>query len=113
MAISLIRLFGPTQLSVSTTTLYTCPASPSTSVLKNGRIRLANTSGAAVAVTLYAVPNGGSSGPANCFLPAVSIPGGQALDVDIPTLGAGDALQGFAGTAASVTALEEGGILYS
>lgn len=113
MAISLIQLFAPVQLGTSAGIIYTCPTSPATSVLKNGRIRLSNTSGAAVAVTLYAVPSSGAPAASNCFLPGVSIPGGQALDVDIPTLKAGDTLQGFAGAGTSITALEEGGILYS
>ncbi len=113
MALTVTQLFPPAQLAGSAAVLYSMPSLPATSVLKNGRIRLTNTSGAAVPVTLYAAPSATASSAANCCLSAVSIAGNSYLDVDIPTLIAGDTLRGFAGTGGVVTMHELGGVLYS
>lgn len=113
MALTVSQLFAPVQLPNAAAVLYTMPASPASSVLKNGRVRLTNTSGAAVPVTLYADAAGNASGAANCCLSAVSIAAGGYLDVDIPTMKAGDTLRGFAGMASVVTMHELGGIIYS
>lgn len=113
MALSVVQLFAPVALANAVAVLYTMPASPTTSVLKNGRVRLTNTSGAAVPVTLYADASGNASAAANCCLNAKSVAANDFLDVDIPTLKAGDTLRGFAGTAAVITMHELGGILYS
>ena len=113
MALTVTQLFLPVQLAASAAVIYTMPTSPTTSVLKNGRVRLTNTSGSAVPVTLYAAPSATASTAANCCLSAVSIAANGYLDVDIPTLTAGDTLRGFAGTAAVVTIHELGGIVYS
>lgn len=113
MALTVTQLFQPVQLAASAGVLYTMPASPATSVLKNGRVRLTNTSASAVPVTLYAAPSATASAVGNCCLSAVSIAGNSYLDVDIPTLIAGDTLRGFAGTASVVTMHELGGVLYS
>ena len=113
MALSVAQLFAPVALAASDAVLYTMPTSPTTSVLKNGRVRLTNTSGSAVPVTLYADASGTASAAANCCLSAKSVGANDFLDVDIPTLKAGDTLRGFAGTAAVITMHELGGILYS
>ncbi len=62
MAFSFIKLFSATVLTTSAAVIYTCPASPTTSVVKNGRVRFANTGAAAVSVTAYIVPSAGSAG---------------------------------------------------
>lgn len=113
MAITFSKLFAPVQLPASNGTVFTMSATPTTIILKNGRVRLTNTTAGAVAVTLYAVPSGGSAGVGNMFLNAVSVAGNNYLDTDIPTLAAGDSLQGFAGAATSVTIHEIGGVLSS
>lgn len=113
MALTFTLLFVPQQLAAAVGDIYTMPASPASTVLKNGRVRLVNTSGSAVAVTLYAVPAGGASGADNCFLPGTSIAAGGVLDVDLPTLAAGGKLRGFADAAGAVTILESGGALWS
>jgi len=113
MALTIAQLFGPVQLPASAAVLYSAPTSPATSVLKNGRVRLTNTSASAVPATLYVDASGNASGVANCCLAAVSIAAGAYLDVDLPTMKAGDTLRGFAGTANVVTMHELGGVLYS
>lgn len=113
MAITIAQLFTPVQLPNAVGVLYTMPTLPASSVLKNARLRLTNTTGGPVAATLYADVAATASGAANCFLSAVSIAAGASLDVDIPTLKAGDTLRGLAAAANSITAHEMGGVLYS
>lgn len=113
MALSIQQLFAPVQLPNAAAVLFSMPTTPTTSVLKNGRVRLTNTSASAVPVTLYADASSTASSAANCCLNAVSIAANSFLDVDIPTMKAGDTLRGFAGTASVITMHELGGVLYS
>jgi hypothetical protein len=70
-------------------------------MLKLGGLSVANTSGSAVALTLYAVPSGGAVATGNIELGAVSIPANSSADLT-PYVGglykAGATLQVFAGT---------------
>ena len=113
MALTVSQLFSALQLPSSAAVLFSMPTAPASSVLKNGRVRLTNTSASAVPVTLYADTAANASGVENCCLSAVSIAASAYLDVDIPTLKAGDTLRGFAGTANVVTMHELGGVIYS
>lgn len=113
MALTFSQLFTPVQLPASAGTLFSMPTAPTGTVLKNGRVRLTNTSGSAVAVTLYAAASAVASAAANCCLNAVSIAANGYLDIDLPTMLAGDTLRGFAGTASVITMHELGGVLYS
>ena len=113
MALSIIQLFQPVQLGVASAVIYSAPTSPTTSIVKNGRVRLTNTSGVAVPVTLYVAPSATGSLPANSCMTAKSIGANDFLDVDIPTMMAGDTLRGLAGTAAVITVHELGGVLHS
>lgn len=113
MAVQVQKLFDLVQLGTVAATLYTVPASPATIVLQNGRVRIANTTTAAVAATLYAVPSGGSAAPANQFLPGEAIAGNSHVDVDIPQLGPGGFIQGLAGTASALTVGPLSGVLFS
>lgn len=115
MALTISQLFTPVQLAAAAGVLFTMPtvASQPNAVLKNGRVRLTNTSASAVPVTLYADAAANASGAANCCLSAQSVPANGYMDVDIPTLKAGDTLRGMAGTASIITMHEMGGVLYS
>ena len=113
MALTITKLFQPQQLLATDGVLYSMPATPATTTLKNGRVRLTNTTSGAVTATLYAAPSAAASGAGNCFLNAVSIAGNGYLDVDLPTMAAGDTLRGLASSAASITIHEMGGVLYS
>lgn len=110
MALTISQLFQPQQLGIASAVIY---AQPAGSVLKNGRIRLTNTSASAATATLYAAPSATASAPANCFLSALSIAANSFADVDIPTLTGGDTLRGLAGTATVITCHEMGGVSYS
>lgn len=105
MAFITLKAFEPVQLGATAGTVYTATAKT-----LNFRVRLVNTDTAAQAVTLYAVPSGGTAGAANsCFQQTLTA--GEARDVDIPVLKAGDLLQGFAATGAKVTIHHLGGLL--
>jgi hypothetical protein len=113
MALTISQLFAPQVLPNAAGLLFAMPVAPVTSVLKNGRVRLTNTTAGAVTATLYADVAATASSAANCFLNAVSIAANSFLDVDVPTLKAGDTLRGLASAGASITMHEMGGVLYS
>lgn len=113
MTISYSAFMAPTVLGTAAATLLTVPALPLTTLLRGGRMRLTNTTGAAVAATLYAVPLAGAAGPGNVFFPGKSIAANDYLDVDVPLMGPGAFVQGLAGSAASITAHMISGSLFS
>ena len=113
MTITYSAFFVPTVLGVAASTLATVPVSPVGTLLRGGRVRLTNTTGAAVTATLYAVPAAGTAGAANAFLSAKSINANDFLDVDVPIMPAGAMLEGLASAAASITAHMISGGLYS
>lgn len=113
MAISFAKLFSPGQLPAANAQLFAIGTTPSTNLLSNGRVRLSNVSAGAVAVTLYAVPSGGSPTAVNEFLPAVSIAPNDYMDIDLPQLGAGDSLYGFASAATAVSIFAMDGFIQS
>jgi hypothetical protein len=109
MTFSIQKAFEPLQLDATAGDIYTVPATPSSRTV-NFRVRLVNTDAATQAVTLYAVPSGGTAGVGNsCFQRTLAI--GEAVDVDVPVLKSGDKLQGLAGTANKVTVHHLSGLL--
>lgn len=62
---------------------------------------------------MYAVPAAGTASASNCFLNAKSIAVNDYLDVDVPIMGAGDILQGLAGTATAITVQALAGSYFS
>lgn len=94
-------------------TLLTVPSAPATCLLRNSRIRFANTTGGAVTIKVWAIPSGGSAADANVCYPTTSIPANEFKDVDIPKLKAGGFVQAQAGAASSITALELDGFVQS
>lgn len=113
MSIQFLKLFSPALLTGSAATIYTMPSLPISSLLRNGRVLLTNIDSVAHAVTLYAVPNGGTASTTNEFLSAMSIGAGQSIPVDVPQLGFGDFLQGFADTGAKVNIQALDGVIQS
>lgn len=113
MAITYGRFFAPQQIPAVDTSIYTIPAVPPQIVMKSLRVRLANTTNAPAAVTLYAVPAGGTAGAANACLPGVSIGANDYLDVDVPDMAASDALHALGGTAGAITISQLDGFLKS
>jgi hypothetical protein len=113
MALSIVQLFQPTVLGTASAVIFSMPTLPATSTLKNARMRLTNTTAGAVTATLYEAPSATASAASNCFLSAVSIPANSSIEVDVPTMAAGDTLRGLAGAAASITVHEMGGVVYS
>jgi hypothetical protein len=113
MAITYKKAFQPTVLTTSLATLFTVDTAPTNVLLRGGRVRFTNTSGVAVPVTACAVPAGGSGGTGNTIVNARSIGPGDYLDIDLPTMAAGDFLQALAGSATSITAHYISGAFYS
>lgn len=113
MALTISQLFPPTVLGIVASIIYSMPTLPTTSTLKNGRIRVTNTTSTPATVILYAGPAGAASSSIIMFLSPVSIASNSSLEVDIPSMAAGDTLRGLAGTAASITVHEMGGVVFS
>lgn len=89
-------------LAGTSATLYTAPtgATPQAQRTRITEIVIANTHNAALAVTLYVVPSGGSAGDSTTILPAVSIAANTTWREPFSTIiETGGTLRGFAGTA--------------
>ena len=114
MALSFVKLFQPTELATSAASIYAVPSAPTTTLLRNGRLRLSNEATTAAAVSLYAVPSGTTTATTtNSFLPSVSIAPNNSLEVDVPQLSAGDAIYAVCGVANAVNAQAMDGVLQS
>lgn len=106
------KLFEPTQLGTTITTIFTAQADPTTTVIKNMRIRLTNTSSSVLQATLYCVPSGSSASTANQFLCQSGVAVNGYVDIDVPSMAAGDSLQGLA-SGAGITVHEMAGMIYT
>lgn len=113
MALQFVKLFNPSQLAGAAATIYTVPAAPASTVLRNGRLELCNTDSSAHACTLYAVPNAGTASNTNTFLSAFSVAPNSSIQVDVPQMAAGDFIQGFADSASKVSVHAMDGVLQS
>ena len=114
MATTIVQLFNPNQVNnAAVETLYTVPSTPTTTVLRNARVRFTNTTGGAVTISAHAVPSGGTAADDNAFLKTYSIAANDYIDIDVPEMAAGGILQAQAGAATSITAFSLGGVLYS
>lgn len=96
------------QLGVAATTIYTAPTATTATV---ANMSFSNTSGSAVAITVYNVPSGGAAATSNIVVPSFSLSVGQTY---VPpqliglNLAPGATLQALAGTASVVNA--QGGV---
>lgn len=113
MTTSYSNFMAPTVLGTSAADLVTVAATPTTNLLRGGRMRLTNTTAGAVTVTLYAVPPAGSATDGNAFVKAKSVAANDYLDVDVPIMPAGSKVQGLAGAATSITAHMLAGSIFS
>lgn len=114
MAITYVKLFDSNHVdNASVETLYTVPSTPSTTLLRNGRVRFTNVTAGSVMLDVYAVASGGSPTIANALLYQYALPAYSALDIDIPVLGASGSIRAQAGAASSITAHAIDGVLFS
>lgn len=113
MATTFLQPAPPVVLGTSSAVIYTMPTSPTTTIMRNGRIRCTNTSGATREVTLYADVAATASAAGNSFATSVPIPAKSYLDIDVPVLKAGDTVRGLADAATSVTVHWLDGFLYA
>lgn len=104
MAITFSQLFAAKLVNnAAVDTLFTVPASPTSSLARNVRVRFANVTGVAATIKAWAVPPAGAAADANVCLPTVSVTANSYIDVDIPVMVAGAFLQAQAGTASAIT----------
>ncbi len=113
MALSFSQLFALLQVGNTPTTLLTVAATPTSNLLRNGRIRFSNTTAGAVTITAWCVPSAGAAGDSNVFCPVKSIPANDYIDVDVPQAKAGDIIRAQAGAATSITAAPLDGFIQS
>lgn len=114
MALSFSQLFASKLVNnAAVDTLFTVPSTPSSSTLRNCRVRFANVTAVTATIKAWAVPAAGAAGDANVCQPVVSINPNSFIDVDMPVLSAGGFLQAQAGTASSITALVLDGFIQS
>jgi len=114
MTITYNQLFEPIVLTTSDQTLYVVPSSPTTSLLRGGRIRFANSTLSAVQINAYSVPASSTpSSPGNVFAPNLSVPSNGFIDVDVPLMAAGDYIQASAGANSSITVSAINGAIFS
>jgi hypothetical protein len=114
MALSFYQLFAAKLVNnAAADTLFTVPASPAASILRNGRVRFANVTAGAVTIKAWGVPSAGAAADANVILPTTSIAANSFLDLDVPILNAGAFMQAQAGSASSITATHVDGFIQS
>lgn len=113
MTTSYSNFMAPTVLTTSAADLVTVAATPTSNLLRGGRMRLTNTTASAVTATLYAVPPAGTAGDGNAFVKAKSIGANDYLDVDVPIMPAGSKIQGLASAGTSITAHMLSGSIFS
>lgn len=113
MTTSYSNFFAPTVLTTSAATLYTVPTTPTSALLRGGRMRFTNTTAGPITVTAHAVPSGGSAAVGNAFVNAKSVAAGDYLDVDVPIIPAGGFIQALASANTSITAHMLSGSIFS
>ena len=100
MTINYVDLFAPQQLTTSNVNLFVVP---SMALLRNGRLRVSNTTASAATIKLWAVPSGLTALDSNVCLPVTSIPANSFTDFDLPVMQAGATLIGVASANTSLT----------
>lgn len=114
MALSFYQLFAAKLVNnAAADTLFTVPATPTASILRNGRVRFNNVTAGAVTIKAWAVPAAGAAADANVILPTVSIAANSYIDLDVSTMAAGAFLQAQAGAASSINAHHIDGFIQS
>lgn len=114
MALQFFQLFASKLVNnAAADTLFTVQPSPTTNLLRNGRVRFANVTAAPVTIKAWAVPAAGAAADANVILPTASIPANGYIDVDLPFVSAGGFVQAQAGAAASICASHIDGFIQS
>ena len=99
---TVIHPFDPNQVDNSAAeTLFT--ASAVTGSVTRGRAKFANTTGGAVAISVWAVPSGGTAGDTNAIAVSKQVAANDYIEIDYE-LGASGFLQAQAGAATSITA---------
>jgi hypothetical protein len=103
MSIQYSSFFAPTVLTTTAATLFTVPATPTSTLLRGGRMRFTNTTAGSITVTAHAVPAAGTAADGNAFVKAKTIAANDYLDLDVPIMAPGAFVQALASANTSVT----------
>lgn len=112
MALTIAQLFPAQSVPTSLAVIFTVPSNPSTYVLKNGRMRFTNVAGSLALITAHTAPSATPSAASNAFIWSQILPANTSMEVDIPTMRAGDTLRVVCDTSNAVTVHEMGGVLH-
>lgn len=108
------QLFAPNVVdNAAPETLYTVPTTPTTTILRDLRIRFSNTTSGSVTIKAWSVQAAGTAADSNVSLPTTSIAANGFIDIDFPIQAAGGFIQAQAGAATSITASCIDGFLQS
>lgn len=102
------KCWGPIQLAAAAAAIFTSAAS-GTSVIN--RATFTNVTASPVAITVYVVRSGGAANAASMVISAYNIQPGEAYvapELANLVMTAGDAIQAFASSAASITTVGSG-----
>lgn len=113
MALTYGKFFQPVVLGTSAGTVYTVPTVPTATLLRAARIRLTNTTAVAATASVNIVPVAGTPVAGNSILTAKAVPANDYIDIDVPTMAAGDFISALAGTATSITMHFVTGVLFA
>lgn len=106
------QFFALQQVPAAATSLFTVPATPDNTVLRNCILRFSNTTGSAATIKAWAVPAAGSPADANVFLPTKTVNANDYIDVAVPQVGAGAIIEAIGGTANAITVAPMSGFFY-
>lgn len=109
--LSITKLFEPSQLGTSSTTLYTVPG-PAGTILKDAVVRFTNVDASPHTVRVHAVPSGGGTSDDNAIISDGAVAVSEYLDIDIGPLKEGDTIRASADATLSITVHAMGGNLY-
>lgn len=113
MPVSYRKLFEPTILTTSATTLFTLDANSgavNNTVLENLVLRIMNYSASPVTVSGYAIANGGAASDDEYFVKDATVPANDYLLVTVPVMAFGGFIQMLASAATSITVHHESGL---
>lgn len=103
--------FESAYLASSNAGIYTVPDSPTTTILQQLTLKCTNVTAATRVVTIYASTSG-AQGANNAIALNMSVPPYDYIEIPVPRIAAGGAIEGFCDAENSVTVQAIGGKLH-
>lgn len=104
------KLFNPTAIATSATTILTVAGQSSAAVLKNASCVICNTTSSGITVEVWIVPSGGSAGDSNKLINSEIVSGNDRLSFVVPDMAAGDVIVAT-GSGAGLTIHSTSGVI--